>query len=93
MTRGRYRAAFIPGLVALVATLGAAAGTAASQTVARAARVPRATAPVAFNCGHAQIRPRSFVLTCGDGNSYLTSLTWFDLDVSVPGRDRHAEDQ
>ena len=94
MTRGRYRAAFIPGIVALVATLGAAAGTAtaatghsaadragtsrtgASQTVARAARVPRATAPVAFNCGYAQIRPRNFVLTCGDGNSYLTNLTW-----------------
>jgi hypothetical protein len=89
MTRGRYRAALIPGVVALVATLGAAAGTAAattshsaasrtgtSQTAARAPGVPRATAPVAFNCGHAQIRPRDFVLTCGDGNSYLANLTW-----------------
>jgi hypothetical protein len=90
MPRGRYRAALIPGLVALVATLGAAAGTAAaaSDTAASrtgtshtgasqsAARVPRATAPVAFNCGHAQIRPRDFILTCADGNSYLTKLTW-----------------
>jgi hypothetical protein len=91
MKRGRYRAALIPGVVASVAALGAVAGTAvaatshtatshtatgytgASLTTGRAARV---TAPVAFNCGHAQVRPRDFILTCADGNSYLTKLSW-----------------
>ena len=32
---------------------------------------------VVLNClGKAQVRPRSFVLACADGNDYLTGLSW-----------------
>lgn len=98
MTRGRYRAALIPGLVALVATLGAAGTAAAATSRAPAGHsparhitarhttgpVPRDTAPVVFDCGHAQIRPRDFILTCADGNSYLANLSWSTWTTPFP---------
>jgi len=32
---------------------------------------------VVFNClNRAQVRPKSFMLTCADGNDYLTGLAW-----------------
>ena len=32
--------------------------------------------PVAFNCWRAHMRPRNLYLACGDGNNYLTKMSW-----------------
>ena len=32
--------------------------------------------PVVFDCAQGQVRPHSFILTCGDRNNYLTMLSW-----------------
>ena len=51
--------------------------TADRRTAARAARHARAVAPpVVFDCSQGEVRPRSFILTCADGNDYLTMLSW-----------------
>ena len=51
--------------------------TAVRHTAVRAARHARAAMPpVVFDCPHGWVRPRSFILTCGDGNNYLTVLSW-----------------
>ena len=31
-----------------------------------------AAPPVVFDCTQGQVRPRSFILACADGNNYLT---------------------
>jgi hypothetical protein len=59
--------------------LGVAAGPATAATSHPAARpvAAHASQTVVFNClKHAQVRPKSFVLTCADGNDYLTGLSW-----------------
>jgi hypothetical protein len=51
----------------------------ASRTVTVTATGGRAasTQTVVFNClNRAQVRPKSFVLACADGNDYLTGLAW-----------------
>jgi hypothetical protein len=73
-------------LVAALALSGAAAAVAVATTAAGATtaapRPPaaaRATAsvPLVINClGHGQTRPHRYVLTCADGNDYLTGLQW-----------------
>jgi hypothetical protein len=81
--------AAVPAL-AIALTGGAAVAATASPApsaakpaaeIARAVREPDAgaahTRAVVFDClGKPQIRPRSFVLTCADDNSYLTGLSW-----------------
>jgi hypothetical protein len=81
--------AAVPAL-AMALTGGAAVAATASPApsaaktaaeIARAVREPDAgaahTRVVVFDClGKPQIRPRSFVLTCADDNSYLTGLSW-----------------
>jgi hypothetical protein len=68
------------------ASLAAAAGAPSAARPAAPAAAPSAAAPsaaaqarlpVLMDClGHAQVRPASFVLACGDGNSRLGSLHW-----------------
>ncbi|AVV46976.1 hypothetical protein PYK79_56655 [Streptomyces sp. ID05-04B] len=62
----------------LTAAVGSAAATpSAPPPAARAASVRQATAPVLVDCfQHARVRPGSFLLACGDGNSRLVSLHW-----------------
>ena len=63
---------------AAAALAGTGGGAALAATSAPAAVAGAAhTRVVVFNCrGEPQIRPRSFVLTCADDNSYLTGLSW-----------------
>jgi hypothetical protein len=61
----------LAGTVAAHNLGGVRSGTAAASTEVATSRT------VVFNClNRAQARPRSFVLTCADGNSYLTGLSW-----------------
>jgi hypothetical protein len=78
MKRGRFTSAIIPTLAGAAAALGIAAGPATAATSQPARPVAaHASQPVVFNClNHAQVRPKSLVLTCADGNDYLTGLSW-----------------
>jgi hypothetical protein len=78
-------AAAMLGIVAV--TAAAAAGHAparphpamASKTVTATAASGKAasTRTVVFNClNRPQVRPKSFMLACADGNDYLTRLAW-----------------
>ena len=62
------------GLVALVSTT--AFGAIANQ--AGAATTVRASASVVIQpcAGKPEVRPPTFTISCGDGNSYLTKLKW-----------------
>ncbi|WP_079657564.1 hypothetical protein [Streptomyces sp. 3214.6] len=63
------------GLTAAVGS--ASAAPAASPPTVREAAVHKATDPVLVDCFlHTQVRPRDFILACGDGNSRLVSLHW-----------------
>ena len=72
----------LTGGAAMVATGSSAPAAAKSAAdTARAVREPATGAAhsrvVVFNClGQPQIRPKSFVLTCADDNSYLAGLSW-----------------
>ena len=65
----------------VVAAAASPAPSAAKADMARAVREPAAgtvhSRVVVFDClGKPRIRPKSFVLTCADDNSYLTGLSW-----------------
>jgi hypothetical protein len=67
--------------VLFAASLAAAAGApssarpTAAPAVHEARQQPRS--PVLVDClWHAKVRPASFILACGDGNSRLVSLHW-----------------
>lgn len=67
--------------VLFAASLAAAAGapSSARPTAAPAAHEARQQprSPVLVDClWHAKVRPASFILACGDGNSRLVSLHW-----------------
>lgn len=81
----------IRGRIRVVALAMSGIAAAAVLTVALVAAVPAAAAgrpqahagqpvsslPVVINClGHAQTRPRQYILACADGNSYLAGLHW-----------------
>jgi len=69
----RFSRAWLAAAPALALALSGGAAMAATASPAPSAARPA----VVFNClGKAEIRPKSFVLTCADGNSYLTGLTW-----------------
>ena len=60
--------------VAAIAAIAVAGGAsvAAAQSGSRAV-----AAPVVINCsGHAVTKPKTYVLSCADGNSYLKRLHW-----------------
>jgi len=85
MTRGRVGTAIISGLAATATGLGVWAGTAtATPGHAGRARLSSATAsqaaatvPIVFNCRNQRVtRPATYVLTCGDGNTYLSGLSF-----------------
>ena len=88
MKRGRFTSAIIPALAASAVALGLAAGTgpataATSHPTARPVTA-HTSQTVVFNClKHAQVRPKSFVLTCADGNDYLTGLSWSSWTPTV----------
>lgn len=68
-------AAVLGGLAITGLTLGLA-GSANAAADRPAAAAPTRT--VVFDCPgqHAQVRPRTFVLTCADGNAYFGKLSW-----------------
>jgi hypothetical protein len=59
-------------VVAALAVTGLILGGSAKAAPASSART------VVFDCPgqHALVRPRSFVLTCADGNAYFAKLSW-----------------
>jgi hypothetical protein len=78
LSRGRTAATVAAGIgvLALAGSLPAAA--AASPAAARTVT----SQVVIVNCrGTGHIRPSSFVLTCADGNDYLTGLHWSSWPV------------
>jgi hypothetical protein len=77
MKRGRFTSAIIPVLAASATALGIAAGTASAATSRPAAHPAAPAKTVVFDClNHAQVRPKSFVLACADGNNALSGLSW-----------------
>ncbi|MFH9553073.1 hypothetical protein [Streptomyces sp. NPDC017435] len=61
----------------LTATVGSASAVPATSAAASAPTARQVTRPVLVDCfWHAQVRPKNFVLACGDGNSRLVSLHW-----------------
>jgi len=71
----RHRGTAAIGLGALALAAGAA-GVPALASAARAGAAA-ARGVVLVNCvGRAQVRPGRYVLTCADGNDYLTGLRW-----------------
>jgi hypothetical protein len=82
LSRGRTAAAVAAGIgaLALAASLPAVASATPSAAVAHAAK----SHVVIVNCrGTGQIRPSSFVITCADGNDYLTGLHWSSWPVNA----------
>jgi len=62
--------AAIATTVGLASTAGAAAGRPHVSSTA-------ASVPVVVNCAtHAQTRPGTYILACGDGNGYVNGLHW-----------------
>jgi hypothetical protein len=81
-TRNRVKAAAVMlcGIVAIAAAVcatSASASAAGRSEQAAVAAAATTSAPVAVSCaGQAQTRPRQYTLECGDGNPYLTGLSW-----------------
>src|SRR5580658_9264066 len=76
--RGRAKAAVLGlcGIAAIATTVGLAstAGAAAGRPHVSSTA---ASAPVVVNCAtHAQTRPGTYILACGDGNGYVNGLHW-----------------
>src|SRR4051812_13301181 len=79
MRRHAIRTAVTLCFAASLAAAAAAPSSARPAPAAPAAHAARQQArlPVLVDClWHAQVRPASFVLACGDGNSRLASLHW-----------------
>ena len=79
MKRGRVISAIVPMLVGSAVALGFTVATAAAGTSHQTATAGAASASrtVVLDClNHAQVRPKSFVLACADGNDYLNGLAW-----------------
>ncbi|CAL9666808.1 hypothetical protein SUDANB140_07275 [Streptomyces sp. enrichment culture] len=74
---------------ALAAPLGTAFAAPSAPPEARTQQTPQ---PVLVDCsGQPQVRPGSYVLACGDGNSRLVSLHWLSWDsTGAVGRGTHA---
>jgi hypothetical protein len=82
LNKSRTAAAMAAGIggLALAASLPAAASAAPSAAVAHAAK----SHVVIVSCrGTGQIRPSNFVITCADGNDYLTGLHWSSWPVNA----------
>ena len=75
MKRVLVIAVLVP-VVAALAVTGLILGGSAQAAPARPAASPSQT--VVFDCPgqHALVRPKSFILTCADGNAYFAKLAW-----------------
>ena len=75
MKRVLVTAVLVP-VVAALAVTGLILGGSAQAAPARPAASPSQT--VVFDCPgqHALVRPKSFTLTCADGNAYFAKLAW-----------------
>ena len=75
MKRVLVIAVLVP-VVAALAVTGLILGGSAQAAPARSAASPSQT--VVFDCPgqHALVRPKSFILTCADGNAYFDKLAW-----------------
>lgn len=72
----RQRTHAAPGGPAGIAFPATHAGPAGHVRPAGQARRARARVVVLDCRGHAQVRPRKFIITCADANDYLAGLTW-----------------
>lgn len=69
---------------AAIAICGAGAVIGMTGTGLASAAAPAARRTVMVTCtNRAKVRPSQFVLTCADGNDYLTSLHWVSWDSSA----------
>lgn len=69
MRRVRY-------LLAAVVTLVALSGTTVLDALTTSAHASPASVVILACSGKAELRPSTFTIACGDGNSYLTKLKW-----------------
>jgi hypothetical protein len=77
-TRRRVKAAVfgLCGIAAIATTVGLASTAGAAAGRPHVSRTT-ASAPVVVNCAtHAQTRPGTYILACGDGNGYVNGLHW-----------------
>ena len=73
-------------LVLAAAVAFSAIGTAIAAVPAAQAS-PTASKPKLINClNKATIEPKTFVLTCADGNDYLARLTWSSWSTTASGK-------
>lgn len=89
--------ALVVALCGMVATVAVAGTVSASTTAPGHLSRPAVTAaaaskvPVVIACfRHGQVRPRRYVLACGDGNEYLAGLRWSSWTSHAFGSGTHA---
>jgi hypothetical protein len=76
-TRVKAVALALCGITAIAATVAACAPAVAAGRSQSAAIAAPATVPVVVDCAmQPQVRPRQYILACGDANAYLTGLHW-----------------
>jgi hypothetical protein len=64
-------------LVTAITVLSLGAGVAASGAASAASVDHSATSPALLSCANTVVsKPRTFIISCGDGNSELTTTTW-----------------
>lgn len=86
----------VPGcrrIVLTAATTLSAFGTALAVVPAAQASTATAAARryVIINCtNHWQVRPNRFLIDCGDGNEFLTKLTWSHWAATASGKGKDA---
>ena len=75
----RGRLAIFAGAIALAVLLPAAAAASAREPVTVASRSAGAskTTPRVLTCpGHTEVRPRSYLMSCGDANASWKNMVW-----------------
>lgn len=81
MKHARVSALIISALIAVGLALGLTASAGATPAHPAAAKVPAgitSVQTVVFDCPaqHALLRPKTFIITCADGYTYLGKLSW-----------------
>jgi hypothetical protein len=105
--RVRGTVAMLSGIAATAAVAGAVVGVAIAPAAAAghpahrpgtAVAAPAASAPVVIDCaGHAQTKPRMYILACADAGAFISAMSWanwgsaaafgsgtYDIKVCVP---------
>jgi hypothetical protein len=71
----------------LTAAIAASALGGALAVAPAASAAPSSSRPVLVNCQNkATVKPKQFIITCADGNDFLTGLAWSNWGVTASGK-------